>query len=59
LDGDGSIYVRAKPNNSYRFDYQIAPSIILFQSEKSEDALRQLHGMINLGYIRKRKDRFL
>jgi len=59
LDGDGSIYVRAKPNNSYRFDYQIAPSIILFQSEKSEDALRQLHGMINLGYIRKRKDGIL
>lgn len=59
LDGDGSIYVRAKPNKSYKFDYQIAPSVILFQSEKSEDALRQLHRMINIGYIRRRKDGIL
>lgn len=59
LDGNGSIYVRAKPNTSYKFDYQIAPSIVLFQSEKSEDAFRQLHRIINLGYIRKRKDGIL
>ena len=59
LDGDGSIYVRAKPNETYKFNFQIAPSIILFQSEKSKDALRQLHRIINLGYIRKRKDGIL
>ena len=59
LDGDGSIYVRAKPNNTYRFNFQIAPSIILFQSERSADALKQLHRIINLGYIRKRKDGIL
>jgi hypothetical protein len=32
LDGDGSIYVRAKPNSTYRFGYQVAPTIAFFQS---------------------------
>lgn len=59
LDGDGSVYVRAKPNDTYRYGYQIAPSIILFQSEKSAEALKNLHAIFNLGYIRKRKDGIL
>ncbi len=36
LDADGSIYVRAKPNSTYRFGYQIAPYIVFYQSSKSE-----------------------
>ena len=56
LDADGSVYVRAKPNDTYRFGYQIAPSIVLFQSEKASDMLQGLQEMLNLGYIRKRKD---
>ena len=59
LDGDGSVYVRAKPNNTYRFGYQIAPAIILFQSEKSKDALGSLQRILNLGYIRRRNDGIL
>ncbi len=59
LDGDGSVYVRAKPNDTYRYGYQIAPSIILFQSEKSAEAFDSLHAMLGLGYIRKRKDGIL
>ena len=59
LDGDGSVYVRAKPNDSYRYGYQIAPSIILFQSDKSAEALKKLHAMLQLGYIRERNDRIL
>lgn len=59
LDGDGSVYVRAKANTTYRFGYQIAPSIILFQSAKSEDALTELSKMLDLGYIRERNDGIL
>ena len=59
LDGDGSVYVRAKPNNTYRFGYQIAPAIILFQSQKSSDVLKELQRMLNLGYIRTRNDGIL
>ena len=59
LDGDGSIYVRAKPNTTYRFGYQIAPSIVLFQSSKNQEFLESIHKMINLGYIRERKDGIL
>ena len=36
IDGDGSIYVRLKPNNDYRYGFQIAPYIILFQSAQDE-----------------------
>ncbi len=59
LDGDGSVYVRAKPNTTYRFGYQIAPSIILFQSEKSAKYLQDLHTILGLGYIRERNDGML
>ena len=55
LDGDGSVYVRAKPNISYKFGFQIAPAIILFQSQKCERHLIEIHKMLGLGYIRERK----
>ena len=56
LDGDGSIYVRAKPNNDYRYGFQIAPAIILFQSAKDRSKFEEICSLIGLGYIRERKD---
>jgi len=59
LDGDGSVYVRAKPNDGYRYGFQIAPSIILFQSAKDRSKFEEICSLINLGYIRTRKDGIL
>ena len=59
LDGDGSIYVRAKPNETYRYGFQIAPYIVLFQSKKDEDKIKKVCNLIDLGYIRDRKDGIL
>ncbi len=56
LDGDGSIYVRLKPNASYKYGYQIAPYIVLFQSEKARELFETLCNGIGLGYMRARKD---
>ncbi len=59
LDGDGSIYVRAKPNSDYRYKFQIAPSVVLFQSAKDRDKFKEICDLINLGYIRERNDGIL
>ncbi|OGN19080.1 MAG: hypothetical protein A3I32_00800 [Candidatus Yanofskybacteria bacterium RIFCSPLOWO2_02_FULL_45_10] len=59
LDGDGSVYVRAKPNDGYRYGFQVAPSIILFQSAKDRSKFEEICSLINLGYIRTRKDGIL
>ncbi len=56
LDGDGSIHIRLKPNKSYRFGFQIAPSIVFYQSVKEINALRCIRDLLKCGYIRKRKD---
>ncbi len=73
LDGDGSIYVRLKPNPTYKYGYQVAPYAVLFQSQKMEEILeikervnnkndfRKLADVIdrfrNLNYSKKRKHR--
>lgn len=59
LDGDGSIYVQLKSNKTYKFGFQIAPYIVLFQSQKDQRNFEQLYSMINLGYMRIRKDGIL
>jgi len=59
LDGDGSIYVRLKPNQEYRFGFQIAPYIIFFQSEKEVKKFQKVCSEIGCGYMRKRKDGIL
>ena len=59
LDGDGSIYVRLKPNESYRYGFQVAPYIILFQSAKDRSKFEEICNLIGLGYIRERKDGIL
>ena len=56
LDGDGSIHVRLKPNKAYRFDFQIAPNIVFYQSEKGKHILERLMQMIGGGKIRVRND---
>lgn len=56
LDGDGSIYVRLKPNAGYRYGFQVAPYIALFQSRKELKKFEKLCFLIGLGYIRERKD---
>ena len=55
LDADGSIYVRAKPNDTYRFGYQIAPYIVFYQSSKSE-VFKNMYSLIPYGKVRIRKD---
>lgn len=56
LDGDGSIYVRLKPNSDYRFRFQIAPAIVFYQAEKEKHHLVWLQRKLGEGYLRKRKD---
>src|SRR3989338_10757671 len=59
LDGDGSIYARLKPNKTYRYGFQVALYIILFQSKKDRILFEKLCSLIQLGYIRERKDGIL
>jgi hypothetical protein len=56
LDGDGSIYVRMKPNSTYRYGFQIAPCIALFQSKKDELKFEKIYSLIKLGNVRERND---
>ena len=56
LDGDGSIYIRLKPNQDYHFGYQIAPNIVFYQSQKNLLFLEQIKKIIGAGYLRKRND---
>ena len=56
LDGDGSIYVRIKPNNTYRYGFQIAPSVVFFQSAKEKQKIEKLQKIYKIGYLRDRKD---
>ncbi len=59
IDGDGSIYVRLKSNHDYRFGFQIAPYVVLFQSAKDRKNFEELCSHIGLGYMRERKDGIL
>ena len=59
LDGDGSIYVQAKLNSTYKFGFQIAPYIVFFQSNQSKRNFVKVCSLINLGYLRERNDGIL
>ena len=59
LDGDGSIYVRLKPNSTYRYGFQVSPYIVLFQSQKERENFQKICSLIGLGYLRVRKDGIL
>ncbi len=56
LDGEGSIYIQAKKNDTYRYGYQVAPAIVFFQSAKSEELFRGFYEFLSLGLMRKRND---
>ena len=59
LDGDGSIYVRLKPNADYRYGFQIAPYVAFFQSSKDRKNFEEVCGLIGGGYLRARNDGML
>ena len=59
LDGDGSIYVRLKPNPTYKYGFQVAPYVVLFQSQKEKESFKKICSSIGLGYLRTRKDGIL
>jgi hypothetical protein len=56
LDADGSIYVQAKPNKTYRFGFQIAPYIVLYQSSKDAESFSRVCFLTKMGHRRLRKD---
>ena len=59
LDGDGSIYVRLKPNKDYRYGFQVAPYVVFFQSNKGREKFEKLCSVMGIGYIRERNDGIL
>jgi hypothetical protein len=59
LDGDGSIYVRVRPNSDYRFGFQVEPHIVFFQSAKNRENFMRLCALLPYGKIRERKDGIL
>ena len=56
LDGDGSVYAKLKPNETYKYDFQIAVQITFFQSTKKRERLETLLSLIERGYLRDRND---
>jgi len=56
LDGDGSVYIRLKKNETYKYGYQVAPYVILYQKETYIDFLKNIRDLLGIGYIRSRKD---
>ena len=56
LDGDGSIYVRLKPNSTYRFGFQISPCVAFFQAKKEKVNFARVCSLAGVGYMRERKD---
>ena len=59
LDGDGSIYVRLKPNETYRYGFQVAAYVVLFQSSKDRRNFEILCSRISVGHMRERNDGIL
>ncbi len=56
LDADGSIYVQLKQNSTYKYDFQISPSIVFYQKDNGKKGLPEIYEKINLGHLRYRKD---
>ena len=59
LDGDGSIYVRLKPNSTYRFGYQMIAYVAFFQSGKHREEFEKVCELMPYGAMRIRKDGIL
>jgi len=56
LDGDGSVYVRIKPHEGYKYKFQISPYIVFYQAKKNRLILEYLKDKMQVGYIRDRND---
>lgn len=56
LDADGSIYVQLKQNSTYRYKFQIAPSVVFYQKKTEKVGLPEIQKKLSLGYIRYRND---
>ena len=56
LDADGSIYVQLKQNSTYRYKFQIAPSVVFYQKKTEKVGLPEIQKKLGLGYIRYRND---
>ena len=56
LDADRSIYVQLKRNSTYKYDFQIAPSVVFYQKDNGEKGLPEIYEKINLGHLRYRND---
>jgi len=56
LDGDGSVYVRLRRNDTYHYGYQVAPYIVFYQKKDYLGDLEKIKEVIGVGYIRIRKD---
>ena len=54
-----SLRSRIYPNTGYRYGFQIAPYIVLFQSSKDRKKFEKICSLIKIGYIRERKDGIL
>lgn len=54
LDADGSIYIQLKKNETYKYKFQISPSVVFFQ--KNATVLELIHKKLAFGYLRRRKD---
>ena len=52
----GSVYVKLKKNDTYRYGYQIAPYITFYQKATYIDFLEKMKKIIGIGYTRSRKD---
>ena len=59
LDADGSIYVRAKPNPTYRYGFQVAPYVVFFQSAKDREGFARIEELVGYGRMRERGDGIL
>ena len=56
LDADGSIYVRLKPNETYKYKFQVAPSVVFYQHSSERVFLEKLQKLMQIGYLRDRND---
>lgn len=56
LDGDGSIHIRIKPNSTYKYNFQVSPNIVFYQSLKEISYMKDLQKKLNIGHLRKRND---
>ena len=59
IDADGSIYVRLKKNATHRYDFQIAPCVVIFQHQQNYRHLKLIQQKLKYGIIRNRNVKML